>query len=89
MNTTQTNRGYEAIYKEYHEKREKIKKMGGEKSIKKQHDASKLTARERLDYFFDNGTFTEIGLFVTHRTTAFGLDMHRPIPGRRWPANIA
>ena len=63
-----------SIYKEYLKKREKIKKMGGEKATQKQHAASKLTARERLDYFFDNGTFTEIGLFVTHRTTAFGLD---------------
>ena len=67
-------RGYEAIYKEYREKREKILQMGGEKTIKKQHDASKLTARERLDYFFDDGEFTELGLFVKHRTTAFGLD---------------
>jgi acetyl-CoA carboxylase carboxyltransferase component len=48
--------------------------MGGEKAIQKQHDSLKLTARERLDYFFDNSDFTEIGLFVTHRTTSFGLD---------------
>ncbi|MBW2367770.1 MAG: acyl-CoA carboxylase subunit beta [Deltaproteobacteria bacterium] len=74
MSLKETNRDYESIYKEYREKREKIKMMGGEKAVRKQHDAGKLTARERLGYFFDEGTFTEIGLFVTHRTTAFGLD---------------
>jgi len=79
MSSDESNRGYEAIYKDYREKREKIKQMGGEKAIKKQHDASKLTARERLDYLFDDGTFSEIGLFVTHRTSAFGLDK-REIP---------
>lgn len=67
-------KGYEAIYKDYHQKRNKIKGMGGEKAVVKQHDRFKLTARERLDYFFDKGKFTEIGLYVEHRTTAFGLD---------------
>ena len=74
MGTDKIERGYTAIYNEYRSKRDKIKQMGGEKAVKKQHDAKKLTARERLDYFFDDGTFTEVGLFVAHRTTAFGLD---------------
>ena len=73
MSEKKQGRGYDAIYKEYNEKRENIKSMGGEKAVKKQHEESKLTARERLDYFFDIGTFTEIGLFMGHRTTAFGL----------------
>lgn len=47
---------------------------GGEKGIKKQHDAGKLTARERLDLFFDAGTFQELDLFVQHRVTNFGMD---------------
>ncbi|MBW1786630.1 MAG: acyl-CoA carboxylase subunit beta [Deltaproteobacteria bacterium] len=67
-------RDYDEIYKEYRERRAKIEAMGGEKAVEKQHAASKLTARERLDYFFDDGKYTEIGAFVTHRTTAFGLD---------------
>ncbi len=74
MDSTKTNIAYEAIYKEYEDRRKKIEQMGGEKAVNKQHGASKLTARERIEYFFDEGTFTEIGLFVTHRTTAFGLD---------------
>jgi len=67
-------RDYDEIYKEYRERRAKIEAMGGEKAVEKQHAASKLTARERLGYFFDDGKYTEIGAFVTHRTTAFGLD---------------
>ncbi|MBN1366260.1 MAG: methylmalonyl-CoA carboxyltransferase [Syntrophaceae bacterium] len=51
-----------------------LKLMGGEKQIKKQHDSKKLTARERLDLFFDKGTFQEVQLFVEHRSTLFGLD---------------
>jgi propionyl-CoA carboxylase beta chain len=48
--------------------------MGGEAMVKKQHDLGKLTARERLDRFFDKGTFQEVQLFVKHRSTLFGLD---------------
>ncbi len=51
-----------------------VKAGGGEKSIQKQHDSGKLTARERLDMFFDKGTFQEIDLFVQHRSTNFGMD---------------
>ncbi len=64
---------------EYQQKRAKIKEMGGAAAVEKRHQAGQLTARERIDYLFDDGTFTEIGLFVKHRTTAFGLDK-RDIP---------
>jgi propionyl-CoA carboxylase beta chain len=33
----------------------------------------KLTARERVDYLMDEGSFEEIGVLVTHRTTDFGM----------------
>jgi len=51
-----------------------IKAGGGEKRIQEQHDAGKLTARERLDLLFDKDTFHELDLFVKHRCTAFGMD---------------
>jgi len=79
MKSHKETRGYDSIYKEYHERRKRIMAMGGEKAVQKQHEASKLTARERLEVFFDNGSFTEMGLYVGHRTTAFGLDK-REIP---------
>ncbi|MEA3332639.1 MAG: carboxyl transferase domain-containing protein, partial [Pseudomonadota bacterium] len=47
---------------------------GGEARIAKQHDAGKLTARERMLYFFDEGTFEEVDKFVTHRCTDFGME---------------
>ena len=46
---------------------------GGEKRIEAQHKKGKLTARERIDLLLDPNTFQEIGKFVTHRATDFGL----------------
>ncbi|MBO0322132.1 acyl-CoA carboxylase subunit beta [Muricauda sp. CAU 1633] len=47
---------------------------GGEKRIEKQHQKKKLTARERIHYLLDEGSFEEMGILVTHRTTDFGMD---------------
>ncbi len=47
---------------------------GGEKRIAKQHQKKKLTARERIQYLLDEGSFEEMGILVTHRTTDFGMD---------------
>lgn len=47
---------------------------GGEKRIAKQHEKKKLTARERIQYLLDEGSFEEIGALVTHRTKEFGMD---------------
>ncbi|MBN2534451.1 MAG: methylmalonyl-CoA carboxyltransferase [Spirochaetales bacterium] len=47
--------------------------MGGDEQVEKQHKLGKLTARERINLFFDRGTFREIDMFVRHRSTDFGL----------------
>ncbi|MAX79139.1 MAG: methylmalonyl-CoA carboxyltransferase [Crocinitomicaceae bacterium] len=47
---------------------------GGEKRIESQHKKGKLTARERIHFLLDEGSFEEIGMLVTHRSTLFGLD---------------
>ena len=47
---------------------------GGQKRIDKQHAKKKLTARERVNYIMDEGSFEEIGVLVTHRTTDFGME---------------
>lgn len=47
---------------------------GGQKRIDTQHQKKKLTARERVEYLLDEGSFEEIGMLVTHRTTDFGMD---------------
>jgi propionyl-CoA carboxylase beta chain len=55
------------------DKLEEAKLGGGQKRIDKQHEKKKLTARERVDYLLDEGSFEEIGALVTHRTTDFGM----------------
>ncbi|WP_297513573.1 carboxyl transferase domain-containing protein, partial [Thermococcus sp.] len=59
---------------ELYERRKKILAMGGEKAVEKQHAKGKLTARERIEKLLDPGSFVEIGMFVKHRGTEFGLD---------------
>jgi acetyl-CoA carboxylase carboxyltransferase component len=59
---------------ELKEKEQKILGMGGEKALEKRREKGKLNARERLDLFFDKGTFRELDMFVTHRCTNFGME---------------
>jgi acetyl-CoA/propionyl-CoA carboxylase carboxyl transferase subunit len=65
---------------ELREKRERAARGGGEERIEAQHDRGKMTARERVEYFLDDGTFEEFDRFRTHRTHKFGME-ERQIPG--------
>lgn len=47
---------------------------GGTKRIEAQHKKGKLTARERVHFLLDEGSFEEIGALVTHRSTDFGME---------------
>jgi propionyl-CoA carboxylase beta chain len=47
---------------------------GGEKRVQAQHAKGKLTARERVELLVDPGTFEELGMLVTHRSTEFGME---------------
>jgi propionyl-CoA carboxylase beta chain len=47
---------------------------GGEARIQSQHKKGKLTARERVNILMDEGSFEEIGMLVTHRSTDFGME---------------
>lgn len=60
--------------KELMEMRDKARLGGGEKRIESQHAKGKYTARERIEMLLDEGSFEEFDMFVTHRTTDFGLD---------------
>ena len=53
---------------------------GGEDRIKRQHAKGKLTARERINLLLDENSFNEIGQFVEHRSSSFGLEKNK-IPG--------
>jgi len=50
---------------------------GGQMRIDSQHKKGKLTARERLHFLLDEGSFEEIGMFVTHRSVEFGLEREK------------
>lgn len=66
-------------FEELSNKNEEALKGGGEKRIKKQHEKGKLTARERIDLLLDKGSFQEIGKFVAHRSSDFGLEKEKYI----------
>ena len=64
----------EEKYQLLQQKSEQALLGGGLKRIEAQHGKGKLTARERVELLMDEGTFEEIGMFVTHRCTDFGLE---------------
>ncbi|PGH55437.1 methylmalonyl-CoA carboxyltransferase [Azospirillum palustre] len=53
---------------------------GGEKRIAGQHAKGKLTARERIELFLDDGSFEEFDMFVEHRCIDFGME-NQKVPG--------
>ncbi len=57
--------------------KEQARLGGGIKRIEARHKQGKLTARERIDLLLDPGSFREIGMFVTHRATEFGMPEKR------------
>jgi methylmalonyl-CoA carboxyltransferase large subunit len=63
------------------EERKKVQLGGGADRIKKQHEAGKLTARERVEHLVDLDSLQETGLFAQHRATLFGM------AGKDFPAD--
>ncbi len=59
------------------QKREEALLGGGKARIESQHKKGKLTARERLHFLLDEGSFEEIGMMVTHRSTDFGMEKEK------------
>src|SRR5216110_2950192 len=53
---------------------------GGEERLRRQHEAGKLTARERIELLFDRGSFEELDKLVTHRCRDFGM-ADQVVPG--------
>src|SRR5918996_3717829 len=73
--------GMKGLVDDIHDRREKAKLGGGPEKIQKQHDAGKLTARERIDLLVDAGTFVELGI---HAGPHFS---QRAMEGREAPAD--
>jgi propionyl-CoA carboxylase beta chain len=66
--------------KELSRRNEEAELAGGLERIEKHHKAGKLTARERVNFLLDPGSFQELDKFVVHRSTDFGVG-DRKIPG--------
>ncbi len=62
------------------ERNERAELGGGEARLEKQRASGKMTARERIEFLLDEGTFEEFDKFVVHRSNDFGLDKQR-FPG--------
>jgi propionyl-CoA carboxylase beta chain len=59
--------------------REQSLQPDNQRAVDRQHDAGKLTARERIELLVDKGSFDELDPFVQHTETAFGVDQKRPL----------
>jgi propionyl-CoA carboxylase beta chain len=59
------------------QKIDEAKLGGGQKRIDAQHAKRKLSARERIHFFLDEGSFEEIGMFVQHRCTDFDMQQQQ------------
>jgi len=84
------------VITELKNRRDEAKLGGGQRRIDSQHAKGKLTARERLELLLDPGSFEEFDMFVTHRSTDFGMEKKKNGGRRRrhglgynqWPQDI-
>ena len=67
-------------FKEFEKRNENAELGGGKERIERQHKAGRKTARERIGYLLDPGTFVELDKFLTHRCNDFGMEKNK-IPG--------
>ncbi|HVE46703.1 MAG TPA: acyl-CoA carboxylase subunit beta [Acidimicrobiales bacterium] len=71
---TEQQRHVEQLAERKHEARH----AGSAKAVERQHARGKMTARERVDYLLDAGSFTELDLLVRHQAHGMGLENSRP-----------
>ena len=69
-----------SAFQQLDERNQQAEAGGGAARVQRQHEAGKLTARERLELLLDPGSFVEVGRFVTHDCADFGMEQHK-IPG--------
>ena len=59
---------------ELKKRKEEALQPGSERSVQRQHEKGKQTARERIDYLLDDGSFHELDMLARHRAHASGLE---------------
>ena len=57
-----------------HRRKEEALHAGTERAVQRQHDKGKMLARERIDYFLDEGSFHELDMLVRHRAHGSGIE---------------
>ncbi|RMH55941.1 MAG: acyl-CoA carboxylase subunit beta [Deinococcus-Thermus bacterium] len=71
----------EELLAEMEERRKRVLAGGGPERIQKQHEAGKMTARERIDYLLDKGSFVELQPFAEHLETPLMQGLEAPADG--------
>ena len=71
--------GTEARVEHLRELRDEALHAGTQRAVARQHEAGKLTARERVEALLDKGSFQEIDQFVRHQSTGLGIDHKKPL----------
>ena len=71
--------GTEARIEQLRELRDEALNSGTQRAVARQHEAGKLTARERIETLLDQGSFQEIDQFVRHQSSGFGIEDKKPL----------
>jgi len=59
-------------------RREEARNAGSPRAVERQHAQGKMTARERVEYLLDDGSFQELDMLARHRAHGMGLEDRRP-----------
>ena len=65
---------HEQLYHSFEDKNRSAELGGGAERVQKQHEAGKMTARERIETLLDKGSFVELDKFAVHRCSNFGME---------------
>ena len=71
--------GTEARIEQLRDLRDEALHSGTQRAVARQHEAGKLTARERIESLLDQGSFQEIDQFVRHQSAGFGIEDKKPL----------
>ncbi len=71
--------GTEARIEQLRDLRAAALHAGSQRAVARQHEAGKLTARERIETLLDKGSFQEIDQFVRHQSSGFGIEDRKPL----------
>src|SRR2546423_14134363 len=74
MKPEQVEEAHKSKLEQLRERKRRAEEGGGPARVERQHKAGKWTARERVEFFLDEGSFEEFDQLVVHRSRDFGLD---------------